>query len=133
VWFVFSALFLQTPTQDIPLLNPFQTTLNKHPSKKGETFHQAAERGLKEELGIDAALPPTPAIPRHLRAIEARLPPSGDGSGSGAEEAVVLRDVEFVESYRLDGYAGGVVAVNEAEVIATRWAKLDEVRFCFFG
>ncbi|GBF92961.1 NUDIX hydrolase [Raphidocelis subcapitata] len=81
----------------------------------GETFHQAAERGLREELGISASLPPAPAIPRHLRKVTQQLP---DGS--------CLADCEFVESYRLDGFRGEV-KVNEQEVIATRWATLEEV------
>ena len=66
-------------------------------TNKGETFHQAAERGLKEELGIAAALPKRPAIARHLRRVTADLP---DGS--------TLVDCEFVESYRLDGFEGEV-------------------------
>ncbi|KAI8470173.1 MAG: NUDIX hydrolase domain-like protein [Monoraphidium minutum] len=81
----------------------------------GETFHQAAERGLREELGIDARLPAAPAVGRHLRSITADLPGGGR-----------LYDCEFVESYRLDGFQGEV-RVNEAEVIAVRWVTLDEV------
>lgn len=81
----------------------------------GESFHQAAERGLQEELGISARLPPAPVVPRHLRSISVQLPGGGQ-----------LLDCEFVESFRLEGYRGEV-NVNGHEVIATRWATLEEV------
>jgi isopentenyldiphosphate isomerase len=59
----------------------------------GETFHQAATRGLQEELGIAAAVPQQPLGPMHKRSL---LIPGR------------YADNELVQSYRVDGWRGQV-------------------------
>ena len=54
-----------------------------------------------------------PLSPRHQRRLE--VPEHG------------VWDYEWVESYRLDGWAGGV-RFNEAEVSEVRFVSLEEVR-----
>ncbi|KAL4448132.1 hypothetical protein ABPG75_005351 [Micractinium tetrahymenae] len=79
----------------------------------GESFLEGAARGLAEELGI--AVPASelagPLAPTHRRELHA-----------GG-----FHDVELVQSYRLDGYEGGV-QLDEVEVAAAEWVALPELR-----
>jgi 8-oxo-dGTP pyrophosphatase MutT (NUDIX family) len=59
----------------------------------GETFHQAATRGLQEELGITAVVPQQPLGPVHKRSL---VVPG------------LYTDNELVQSYRVDGFEGQV-------------------------
>lgn len=59
----------------------------------GETFHQAACRGLQEELGITAEVPQQPLGPVHKRTL---VIPG------------LYIDNELVVSYRVDGFDGQV-------------------------
>lgn len=65
----------------------------------GETFHQAACRGLQEELGISAVVPDVPLGPMHKRSL---VVPG------------LYVDNELVQSYRVDGFDGQV-----------RWARKE--------
>lgn len=65
----------------------------------GETFHQAASRGLQEELGITAAVPQQPLGPVHKRSL---VVPG------------LYTDNELVQSYRVDGFDGQVCLVPQA-------------------
>lgn len=79
----------------------------------GESFLEGAARGLAEELGIEvpASELAGPLAPTHRRELHA-----GE-----------FHDVELVQSYRLDGYAGSV-QLDEAEVSAVEWVALPELR-----
>lgn len=59
----------------------------------GESFHQAACRGLQEELGISADVPDVPLGPIHKRSL---VIPG------------LFIDNELVQSYRVDGFDGQV-------------------------
>jgi hypothetical protein len=59
----------------------------------GETFHQAASRGLQEELGITAVVPQQPLGSVHRRSLEV---------------PGLYTDNELVQSYRVDGFDGQV-------------------------
>lgn len=63
----------------------------------GETFHQAACRGLLEELGISAVVPDVPLGPMHRRSL---VVPG------------LYIDNELVQSYRVDGFDGQVGWAN---------------------
>lgn len=63
----------------------------------GETFHQAACRGLLEELGIEAQVPQQPLGPMHKRSLT--IPG-------------LYIDNELVQSYRVDGFEGQVGPAN---------------------
>jgi 8-oxo-dGTP pyrophosphatase MutT (NUDIX family) len=62
-------------------------------SAAGESFHQAASRGLQEELGISAVVPDQPLGPVHKRSL---VIPG------------LYIDNELVQSYRVDGFQGQV-------------------------
>ncbi|KXZ55479.1 hypothetical protein GPECTOR_2g1028 [Gonium pectorale] len=84
----------------------------------GESFRDGALRGLSEELGVtlgpDQALAlQGPLAPVHQRRL--LIPERG------------IKDFEFVEAYRLDGYEGPI-AFNEQEVSQCRWVSLPELR-----
>lgn len=59
----------------------------------GESFHEAASRGLHEELGINADVPEQPLGPMHKRSLV--IPGQ-------------YVDIELVQSYRVDGFEGQV-------------------------
>lgn len=79
----------------------------------GESFEAGAVRGLAEELGIRASLTDVagPLQPTHKRELH-----QGE-----------FHDVELVQSYRLDGYAGSV-AFDDGEVSEARWIGLEELQ-----
>ncbi|KAF8072466.1 ypel3 [Scenedesmus sp. PABB004] len=87
----------------------------------GESFRDAAVRGLAEELGVPgaaaAALPAAPLCPAHRRSLLVPGPPR-------------YEDNELVVSYALRGFDGEVSA-NPAEVAEVRWvspaALVDEI------
>jgi isopentenyl-diphosphate delta-isomerase len=82
----------------------------------GEGFADGARRGLGEELGLPPAAAGGivgPLAPTHLRRLD--LPALG------------VKDYEFVQSYRLDGY-DGPVAPNPEEVSATEHVALPALR-----
>jgi hypothetical protein len=62
-------------------------------STAGESFHQAASRGLQEELGISAVVPDLPLGPVHKRSL---VIPG------------LYIDNELVQSYKVDGFQGQV-------------------------
>ncbi|CAK0780448.1 hypothetical protein CVIRNUC_005057 [Coccomyxa viridis] len=80
----------------------------------GESYDEAAVRGLQEELGITARLASLqgPLVPVHLRRLEA--------------PEVGVTDCEFVTSFRLDGWQGEVNA-DPAEVHAWKFASVADV------
>ena len=79
----------------------------------GESYAQGAQRGLREELGIEVGVDALagPLAPTHRR--ELRV---------GA-----YHDCELVQSYRLDGY-GGEVRFDDGEVCDAAWVALGELR-----
>lgn len=79
---------------------------------QGETFHQAATRGLQEELGIAAAVLQQPLGPMHKRSL---LIPGR------------YADNELVQSYRVDGWRGQV-QWNPAEVSEVAFRELTDLR-----
>lgn len=80
----------------------------------GETYVQAVVRGLQEELGIhtDVSKIRGPLGPCHRRTL---LIPG------------VVHDVEFVASYRLDGFIGKLM-LDEDEVQAVKWQSLSALQ-----
>lgn len=78
----------------------------------GENFRDAVIRGLKEELGIQGNVSERPLAPMHMR----KLVVPGK-----------IKDFEFVESYRMDGFAGDI-RFNEEEVIEVKYMTVEDVR-----
>ncbi|EFJ46000.1 hypothetical protein VOLCADRAFT_121136 [Volvox carteri f. nagariensis] len=81
----------------------------------GETFRDAVARGLAEELGVQ--LTPEkldslqgPLIPMHQRKL--LIPEKG------------IKDFEFVEAYRLDGYEGPISFNEQAGPTDSMWIMI---------
>ncbi|KAG2495644.1 hypothetical protein HYH03_006244 [Edaphochlamys debaryana] len=81
----------------------------------GEGYREGVVRGLAEELGVTAEAEALtgPLAPVHKRRLV--IPETG------------IKDYEFIEAYRLDGYEGPI-AFNHQEVIAVRWVGLPQLR-----
>lgn len=92
---------------------------------QGETYIQAAVRGLSEELGIHNISPDTllgPLGPPRRQELH-HLVDSKDGSGIRKE----FHDVELVQSYMLLNY-DGEVSLDDGEVSDTKWIGIEELR-----
>ncbi|PNH03831.1 Isopentenyl-diphosphate Delta-isomerase 2, partial [Tetrabaena socialis] len=85
----------------------------------GESFRDGALRGLAEELGVELSAEQQreglrgPLAPTHQRRL--LIPDKG------------IQDFEFVEAYRVDGWAGPI-SFNEQEVSECRWVSLAQLR-----
>lgn len=90
--------------------NQWDLSVAEHLSK-GETFHQAAVRGLHEELGITADVPQQPLGPMHKRSLV--IPGQ-------------YVDIELVQSYRVDGFEGQVQH-NPAEVSEVKFIEMPDL------
>ncbi|GIL78257.1 hypothetical protein Vretimale_7634 [Volvox reticuliferus] len=84
----------------------------------GETFRDGVVRGLAEELGVELS-------PQQLVALQGPLTPMHQRRLLIPEKGI--KDFEFIEAYRLDGYEGPI-SFNEQEVIDCKWVSLEELQ-----
>ncbi|GLC40811.1 hypothetical protein PLESTB_000020200 [Pleodorina starrii] len=84
----------------------------------GESFRDGVARGLAEELGVVLT-------PEQLAALQGPLTPMHQRRLLIPEKSI--KDFEFVEAYRLDGYEGPI-SFNQQEVVECRWVSLAELR-----
>eukprot|EP00898_Chlorokybus_atmophyticus_P004810 jgi/Chlat1/532/Chrsp103S01119 len=79
----------------------------------GETFQQGAERGLREELGIEGISLEDRILDTHVRKLE--YPEKG------------FKDYEFVQAFKLSGWDNGF-QIDKAEVSDAKFFPLREVQ-----
>ncbi|GFR49292.1 hypothetical protein Agub_g11314 [Astrephomene gubernaculifera] len=84
----------------------------------GESFRDGVVRGLAEELGVVLT-------PDHLASLQGPLSPMHQRRLLIPERGI--KDFEFVEAYRLDGYSEPI-SFNHQEVSECRWVSLQQLR-----